>query len=65
MKHLYTPEEYLALEIEHYARQDGDQWLLSTATGLEGSIAVASIGCTLRLSEVYEKVTFPTGSEPG
>jgi Uma2 family endonuclease len=41
--------------IERYARQDG-AWLLTEAEGLESSIAVESIGCTLALREVYEKV---------
>lgn len=51
--------------VEHYVRQEGSRWLLSTATDLEGSIHIASIDCTLLLSEVYDKVTFPANLKPG
>ncbi len=40
--------------IEQYVRQPDDTWLLSTAAGLDKSIYLASIDCTLALSEVYE-----------
>lgn len=42
--------------IEHYIRQDGNQWLFEEAYGLESQVSVASIGCTLLLEDVYEKV---------
>jgi len=45
--------------LEHYARQGGNQWLLSSAAGLDGSLAIGSLGCTLRLAEIYDKVRFP------
>lgn len=44
--------------IERYARQDSGEWLLTTAVGLEASIAFESIGCTLSLAEVYEQIDF-------
>src|SRR5215207_1381136 len=41
--------------IERYLRQSDGQWLLTDAVGLEAALELASIGCTLRLAEVYEK----------
>ena len=43
--------------IEQYVRQRGD-WLMSEATGLGASVHVNSIGCELRLNEVYDKARF-------
>jgi Uma2 family endonuclease len=45
--------------IEYFARQEGDQWLWSAAQGLDASLSIEAIDCTLRLSEVYDKVRFP------
>lgn len=44
--------------IEQYVRQPDDTWLLSTAAGLDKSIYLASIDCTLALSEVYDGIDF-------
>lgn len=45
--------------IEHFRRQTNDEWILSTASDIESSLQIASIDCTLHLSEVYDRVTFP------
>jgi Uma2 family endonuclease len=45
--------------IEHFARQPDERWLLSTYKGLEAVAAIPSIGCELRLADVYDKVTWP------
>jgi Uma2 family endonuclease len=50
--------------IERFLRQDDGTWLLSDASGLEGRIELASIGCTLALADVYEQVTFEAEDEP-
>ncbi|MFL6260937.1 MAG: Uma2 family endonuclease [Thermoanaerobaculia bacterium] len=42
--------------IERFVRQDGNQWLLTTTTGLESTVSLASIQCTLDLAEIYDKV---------
>ena len=39
--------------IEHYARQPDNRWLLTLTHGLDGEVYLSSIGCTLRLAEVY------------
>jgi Uma2 family endonuclease len=51
--------------IEHYRRQPNGEWLLATVSGLDASLTIASIGCELKLSEVYDGVNFPaTTIEP-
>jgi Uma2 family endonuclease len=45
--------------IERFRRQTNDEWILSTAIDIESSLQIASIDCTLHLSEVYDRVTFP------
>jgi Uma2 family endonuclease len=44
--------------IEHFARQPDGRWLLTTATGLEGALALPALGITLSLSEVYDRIDF-------
>lgn len=51
------------LRIEHFVRQQEDQWLLSEASGPEAIVEISSIGCRLALAEVYDKVDFSTGDE--
>jgi Uma2 family endonuclease len=51
--------------IEHYLRQANDTWNLSTVSTMEGSVYLATIDCTLRLREVYDRINFPSEmSEP-
>jgi Uma2 family endonuclease len=45
--------------IEHYRRQPDRGWLYSSVTALDASVSLASIGCTLRLADVYERIVFP------
>ncbi len=40
------------------AAADDDAWTYRDAYGLEASLAIPSIGCTLALAEVYERITF-------
>lgn len=47
------------MQVEHYTRQAADSWLLMVLNRSEDSLALASIGCTLALSDIYRKVTFP------
>jgi Uma2 family endonuclease len=46
--------------IEQYVRQANDTWNLSTASTMERSLSLATIDCTLRLSDVYDRITFPS-----
>ena len=49
--------------IEHYRRQPEGQWIYTPASGLEGSLRIDSINCTLPLAEVYDRVVFPPEDE--
>jgi Uma2 family endonuclease len=44
--------------IERYLRNDDGDWIFSEAVGPDGVMTLASIGATLRLSEVYADITF-------
>lgn len=62
---LESLQEYLLVSqeqahIERYIRQE-DGWLLTEAKGMEASIELSSVGCTLTLADVYDKVTFNEG----
>ena len=48
--------------VERFARQASGQWLLTEVNGLEAVLSLPSIGCEVRLAEVYRNVTFPEGS---
>lgn len=45
--------------IEHFSRRETGDWLYTRANELAGRLRIESIGCTLALSEVYDRVTFP------
>jgi len=50
--------------IEHFARQENGLWLIAASViELTDSIHIASINCTLRLAEVYDRVEFPEEEE--
>ena len=45
--------------VEHYLRQ-GEQWLLTAVTDLDGVVQLPTIGCALRLRDIYQRVPFGT-----
>jgi Uma2 family endonuclease len=45
--------------LDHFQRQPHGHWELSSASGLASSLSIASIACTLRLADVYERIAFP------
>ena len=48
--------------MERYTRQEeGEDWLLTEVSDPEGRITLASVGCELMMSEVYEQIEFPDG----
>ena len=62
--HNQTLTDYLLVAqaqpfIDHYRRLSNGEWLLSSAEGLAGGVQLASIDCTLRLAEVYDRIVFP------
>jgi Uma2 family endonuclease len=44
--------------VEQYIRQSSGDWLLHDATALDETIRLPSIGCELKLAEVYDRVEF-------
>ena len=46
------------VRVDHYTRQSEGDWWISISTTLEAVVQLPSIGCTLSLSDVYNKVTF-------
>ena len=55
-EYLLVSSERVSAEL--FTRQPDGRWILSGATDLEGMIELQSVGCTLRLADVYEKVQF-------
>ncbi len=48
------------MRLEHYTRQPNDEWILHhDVTEPEGKIIIESIGCELKLLDIYERVEFP------
>jgi Uma2 family endonuclease len=45
--------------VEHFARDENGRWVIAaTATDLSDTVVLSSVGCTLRLSEVYDRIVF-------
>jgi Uma2 family endonuclease len=44
--------------VEHYFRQSENAWLISETTDLHDSIHLSSVGCHLKLSDIYHKIEF-------
>lgn len=45
--------------VEHFTRQPDGKWLLARTAGLAATVDIPSIGVALRLTDVYDRVTFP------
>ena len=45
--------------VEQYVRQANGDWTFSTVSGMDGSLYLASIDCTLALRDIYDRVEFP------
>lgn len=50
--------------IEHFSRQPDGSWTYRVYQGLEANFSIKSIKCNLKLSEVYERVKFPSVEAP-
>ena len=44
--------------VTHYARLEGGDWERRDVTGLDASVELESVGCALKLRDVYDGVTF-------
>ena len=49
--------------IEQYVRQDDGSWRFTEVIGLQDSMYLPTIDCTLSMAEVYERVEFPEVSD--
>lgn len=45
-------------QVEHYERQADGQWTYRLHVGLNASVAIPSISCTLKLVDLYDRVVF-------
>ncbi|MEM6285339.1 MAG: Uma2 family endonuclease, partial [Chloroflexota bacterium] len=53
------------LRIQRYLRhEDDEQWLFVEAAGLDATLALTSIDCTLALSDVYDRIDFDADDQP-
>jgi Uma2 family endonuclease len=48
---------------ECFSRQPDGSWRVDIALGLEAALSLPAIGCELRLSEIYARVTFPPAED--
>ena len=60
---LESLNEYLLVSqyeplVEHYVRTGARTWIYTPTSGLENSLTLPSIGCTLNLAAVYKRVEF-------
>jgi Uma2 family endonuclease len=49
--------------IEHYVRQPDGNWLRTVAKGRDAELEIASIGCVLRLRDIYDRIDFSKQKE--
>jgi Uma2 family endonuclease len=62
-RHLASLREYVLVAqdkvlVERFTRQ-GDEWLLTEFNSLDDTLRLASIGCEIRLREIYARISFP------
>ena len=56
-EYLLVSSERVSAEL--YTRQPDGRWLLTTASRMEDSLDLESVGAHLALADLYEKVDFP------
>lgn len=44
--------------VEHFSRQPDSSWTYKIYQGLDQTLEIASIGCKLRLADIYERIVF-------
>ncbi|MEW5930358.1 MAG: Uma2 family endonuclease [Gemmatimonadota bacterium] len=50
------------IRVEHFARQ-GDHWMLTEISDPDASLELPSVGCTVALRGIYERVELPAGGD--
>jgi Uma2 family endonuclease len=46
-------------QVEHFTRQTDGSWRYTLTEGLAATVSISSVGCTLKLADVYDRVPFP------
>ena len=49
--------------IEHFIRRDDGSWSYYVYQELERQVSIASVGCMLRLTDVYDRIVFPADQD--
>jgi Uma2 family endonuclease len=52
------------VQVEHYTRQTDRKWSYDRHTGRAAEVSIPSIGCVLRLADVYDRVHIADETEP-
>ena len=53
------------VQVERYRRQPDGDWLLTAMSRMEDCFQLESVGCTLRVAEIYEDVNFAAAEAAG
>lgn len=48
--------------VEHY-RRDGDSWVLTEINAPDAELVLRSLGCAVKIADIYDRVTFPPGDK--
>jgi hypothetical protein len=51
--------------VKHFTRQPDETWSYRLTTGRESSVSIPSIQCTLKLADVYDRVSFDAPQDAG
>ncbi|WP_420128668.1 Uma2 family endonuclease [Longimicrobium sp.] len=67
-RRLESLREYILIaqdirRIDHYLR-DGDTWVLTEVSEPESALVISSLSCTLRLSDIYDRVELSAVGSP-
>jgi Uma2 family endonuclease len=46
-------------QIEHFSKRPDGKWSFQRYTGLDSSVTLESIQCTMQLADVYDRIAFP------
>ncbi len=60
---LATFQEYILVnqyqyQVKHYTKQTDQQWLITTYNSQDDSFSLISFNCEVKLSEIYDEITF-------
>jgi Uma2 family endonuclease len=64
-RRLESLQEYVLVaqgtpRVEHF-RREGDHWVLTEISDPGGELGLSSVGCVLKLADIYDRVDFPPG----